>query len=143
MYHKILIPLDNSPTDQTILDHIRPLARMTKANLVLVHVAEGFVARLQDQLNLADSEEIKKDQMYLDKRCSELSKNGFHVEAVLIQGKEPAEGILDVATDKGCDLIAMSTHGHKFVKDVIFGSVADKLRHSTDIPILMIRSVAK
>ena len=143
MYHKILIPLDNSPTDQAILDHIRPLAKMTKAHLILVHVADGFVARLQDQLNLADSEEIIKDKAYLDGHCQILTQEGFHVKTVLVHGKEPVDGILDVAQSEGCDLIAMATHGHKFVKDVLLGSVADSLRHRTDIPILMIRSSVK
>ena len=66
MFKQILVPLENSPTDKVILDHIRPLAKLTKANLILVHVADGFAARLQDDLNLADSEEIKKDRHYLE-----------------------------------------------------------------------------
>jgi nucleotide-binding universal stress UspA family protein len=143
MYRKILIPLDNSPTDEAILEHIRPLARMTGADLVLVHVADGFVARLQDQLNLADSEEIKKDQDYLDARSEELAREGFRVKAILAQGKEPVDGILNVAQAENCDLIALATHGHRFVQDVILGSVAESLRHRTDIPVLMIRAKAK
>ena len=140
MYKKILIPLDNSATDTKILEHIRPLAKMAKAHLVLVHVADGFAARLQDQLNLADSEEMTKDQSYLNTVRDSLAEDGFVAEAVLVQGKEPVDGILSVAEAQGCDLIAMSTHGHGFIKDVILGSVADNLRHRTDIPILMIRA---
>jgi len=143
MYQKILIPLDNSPTDETILVHIRPLARLIKAELILVHVADGFAARLQNQLNLADSEEIQKDQRYLDERSRQLTQEGFKVKSVLAQGKEPVEEILNIAQIEGCDLIAMATHGHRFVKDVILGSVAENLRHRTDIPILMIRSSLK
>ena len=143
MYKKILIPLDNSPTDETILTHIRRLARLTHAQLVLVHVADGFAARLQDQLNLADSEEIKDDQVYLDQVAAALQKEGFRAKAILVQGKEPVDGILSVAQDEGCDLIAMATHGHHFIEDMILGSVADTLRHRTDIPILMIRSSVK
>ena len=143
MYKKIVVPLDNSPTDETILVHIRKLAQLTYAQLVLVHVADGFAARLQDQLNLADSEEIKEDQAYLDRICAGLQKEGFRVKAVLVHGKEPADGILSVAKAEGCDLIAMATHGHLFIEDVILGSVADKLRHHTGIPILMIRSSLK
>ena len=143
MYKKIIVPLDNSVTDQTILVHIRKLVQLTYAQLILVHVADGFAARLQDQLNLADSEEIKADQAYLDQVAASLQKEGFRVKAILVQGKEPADGILSVAQDEGCDLIAMATHGHLFIEDVILGSVADKLRHHTDIPILMIRSSLK
>lgn len=135
--------MDNSVTDETILVHVRKLVHLTHAQLVLVHVADGFAARLQDQLNLADSEEIKDDQAYLDQVSARLQKDGFRVKAVLVQGKEPADGILSVAQDEGCDLIAMATHGHQFIEDMILGSVADMLRHRTDIPILMIRSSLK
>ena len=140
MYQKIIVPLDNSATDETILMHIRKLAQLTRAKLILVHVADGFAARLQDQLNLADSEEIKEDQAYLDKVTAALQKDGFNVRAILVHGKEPVDGILSVAQDEGGDLIAMATHGHQFIEDMILGSVADTLRHRTDIPILMIRS---
>lgn len=135
--------MDNSATDDTILVHIRKLAHLTHAKLVLVHVADGFAARLQDQLNLADSEEIKSDQEYLDRVCADLQKDGFNAHAVLVQGKEPVDGILAVAQDEGGDLIAMATHGHQFIEDMILGSVADMLRHRTGIPILMIRSSFK
>ena len=139
MYKKILIPLDNSPSDQPILTHIRSLARLTKAELILVHVADGYAARLQTELDLADSEEIKKDRAYLQARQQELVKDGFQVKNYLLAG-EPAIQILQLAEKEQCDLIAMSTHGHRFFKDIILGSVADNLRHRTDIPILMIRA---
>ena len=101
----------------------------------MVHVADGFAARLQDQLNLADSEEIKGDQAYLDQVCARLQKDGFNAQAILVQGKEPVDGILSVAQQEGCDLIAMATHGHQFIEDMILGSVADmfapsRTRHS-------------
>ncbi len=139
MYQKILVPLDNSPTDQVILQHIRPLVKLTSAEIVLVHVADGFAARLQGQLNLADSKEITEDQRYLNEQTQLLSQEGIAVKAFLLQGKEPAEAILTLAKTEQCDLIAMATHGHGFVKDVILGSVADQLRHATNIPILMIK----
>ena len=143
MYKNILVPLDNSATDNKILEHIRPLAKMTKAHLVLVHVADGFGARLQNDLNLADSQEITDDQAYLNKVRDALLRDGFLAKAILVQGGEPVDGILGVAAAESCDLIAMSTHGHGFIKDVILGSVADNLRHRTDIPILMIRASVK
>ena len=143
MYKKIIVPLDNSATDEAILVHIRKLARLTQAQLVLVHVADGFAARLQNQFNLEDSEEIKEDRAYLDEVCATLQKEGFSAQAFLVPGKEPVDGILSVAQEQGCDLIAMSTHGHRFIPGMILGSVADTIRHKTDIPILMIRSSLK
>lgn len=139
MYKHILIPLDNSPSDRTILDHIRPLAKQLNAELILVHVAEGFAARYQNQLNLEDSEEIKKDKEYLICWQKKLTQEGFEVKIHLLSG-EPSNQILDIAEKEQVDLIAMSTHGHRFLQDVILGSVAENIRHRTDIPILMLRS---
>ena len=139
MYKKILVTLDISPADKTILAHIRLLARLTGAEIILVHVADGFGAQLQEQLNLQDSEEIKNDRAYLNQEVSKLSQEGFHVRSILVQG-DPVERILWVADENKCDLIAMATHGHGLVKDLILGSVADSLRHQTNLPILMIRA---
>ena len=139
MYQKILIPLENSSTDNVILNHIRSLGKLTKASLVLVHVADGYAARFQKQLNLEDSEEIKSDRRYLEKQKAELTKEGFHVKTLLVSGDPPKE-ILKIVENEKCDLIAMSTHGHRFMKDFIFGSVAENIRHRTDVPILMIRA---
>ena len=139
MYKKILVPLENSKTDTIILAHIRKLAKMTSAEFVLVHVADGYVARLQEQLNLEDSEEIQSDRAYLESVKNDLIKEGFLVKTYLPSG-EPSVKILEIAQQEKCDLIAMSTHGHRFLKDFIFGSVADDIRHKTDIPILMIKA---
>lgn len=139
MYSHILVPLDNSPADQTILDHVRSLARMAGSRLTLLHVADGFVARNQERLNLGDSPEMIGDRQYLDRRMAELTGEGFTVDVVLLCG-EPASHIIDIAAQRGCDLIAMATHGHRFLADMVLGSVADDVRHRTDIPVLLIRA---
>ena len=139
MYRIILIPLENSPADQAILDHVRPLAKLMGSRLVLIHVADGFAARNQDQLNLEDSEEIVDDRAYLQARRDELADEGFEVTWRLERGN-PAGEILAAAEKESCDLIAMSTHGHRMVKDLLLGSVANDIRHRTLIPVLMIRS---
>ena len=139
MYRTILIPLENSPTDAAILTHIRPLAKLCGARLILAHVADGLVARYQQPLNLADSEEMQKDRDYLERMRGELAAEGFDVATALACG-EPAKEILALAEQENCDLIAMSTHGHGFVKDVLLGSVAENVRHRTDIPVLLVRA---
>src|ERR1700747_2160847 len=98
MYNHILIPLENSPADATILTHIKPLARMTEAKLLLVHVADGWVARNFNRLQLAESEEMKKDRAYLEQRQQELSNEGFECDAVLALG-EPSDEIIKVAKE--------------------------------------------
>ena len=138
MYHHILIPLENSPADETILMHIKPLARMTGAKLLLVHVADGWVARNFNQLQLAESEEMKQDRAYLEKRAGDLTGEGFTCEAVLALG-EPSDEIVKLAREKNVDLIAMTTHGHRLISDILYGATADKVRHAVDVPVLLLK----
>lgn len=139
MYHHILIPLEYSDADEKIIAHIKPLARMTGAKLLLVHVADGWVARNFNQLQLAESEEMKKDRAYLEQRQQELNKEGFECEAVLALG-EPSDEIIKIATERKVDLIAMSTHGHRLIGDILHGATADKVRHVVDVPVLLLRA---
>ena len=138
MYRTILIPVENSPADQTILDHIKPLARLTGASLLLMHVADGWVARNFDQLNLAESEEIKVDRTYLERRAAELRGEGFTVNCVLAMG-EPSDEIIKFVRTHNVDLIAMSTHGRGGIKRLVIGSVADKVVRTAPRPVLVYR----
>jgi nucleotide-binding universal stress UspA family protein len=138
MYQHILIALENSTADETILGHIKPLARMTGARLLLVHVADGWVARNFNQLKLAESEEMKEDRAYLARRSCELTREGFSCETVLALG-EPSDEIIKLAHEKEVDLIAMTTHGHRFISDLLYGSTADKVRHQVEIPVLLLK----
>jgi nucleotide-binding universal stress UspA family protein len=138
MYHHILIPLENSPADETILAHIKPLARITGAKLLLVHVADGWVARNFNQLQLAESDEMKQDRAYLEKRTRDLTAEGFTCAAVLALG-EPSDEIIKLAREKDIDLIGMTTHGHRLVSDILYGATADKVRHAVDVPVLLLK----
>lgn len=138
VYRHILIPLENSGADETILGHIKPLARMTGAKLLLVHVSDGWVARNFDQLKLAESEEMKQDRVYLEERQRELIDDGFTCEAVLALG-EPSDEIIKMAREKEVDLIAMTTHGHRLISDILYGATADKVRHAVDVPVLLLK----
>jgi nucleotide-binding universal stress UspA family protein len=138
MYQHILIPLENSSADETILGHIKPLARMTGAKLLLVHVADGWVARNFNQLKLAESEEMKQDRAYLEKRTGELAAEGFTCASVLALG-EPSDEIIKLAREKNIDLIAMTTHGHRLISDILYGATADKVRHAVEVPVLLLK----
>ncbi|MBA2242586.1 MAG: universal stress protein [Chthoniobacterales bacterium] len=138
MYKTILVPVENRETDQTILNHIRPLARLAKSKLMLVHVADGWAARNFEQLKLRESEEMKRDREYLETVEHELVGEGFEVSSVLALG-DPATEIIKLASTTGIDLIAMTTHGHRFVSDLLYGSTADKVRHSVDVPVLLLK----
>jgi nucleotide-binding universal stress UspA family protein len=139
MYKTILIPVENRETDQTILRHIRPLARLTNAKLMLVHVADGWVARNYEELKLRESEEMKEDRAYLLNLEQELRAEGFEVNSILAMG-EPATEIIKLARREPVDLIAMTTHGHRFISDILYGATADKVRHAVDVPVLLVRA---
>ncbi|MDP9254139.1 MAG: universal stress protein [Verrucomicrobiota bacterium] len=138
MYDTILVPVENRETDQTILRHIRALARLTHAKLVLVHVADGWVARNFEELELQESEEMKQDREYLAALSEELRTEGYEVMAVLAMG-DPATEIIKLARAQPVDLIAMTTHGHRLISDLLYGSTADKVRHQVDIPVLLLK----
>jgi nucleotide-binding universal stress UspA family protein len=138
MYSRILVPLENSPADETILAHVRRLAKRIDASLLLIHVADGWAARNIRELELKESEEMREDRAYLERRSTELRSDGLDVDAILAAG-DPAAEISDVATREGCDLIAMATHGHRGLNDMVRGSVASELRHRTMVPVLMVR----
>ena len=142
MYRHILIPVEHSDADRTILAHVQDLARMTKAKLLLLHVADGWAARNYEQLDLRESEEIKDDRAYLDQLCGDVRSAGFEVDCKLAMG-DPASEILKIADEAGVDLIALATHGHRFIADMIKGATADRVRHLAKVPVLMIRHEAK
>jgi nucleotide-binding universal stress UspA family protein len=137
MYRRILVAVENSAADRTILDHVRSLATLTGAELLLVHVADGWAARHFDQLKLRESEEMKTDRAYLEQLAESLSD--FHVSTELALG-DPASEIIRLAQERGADLIAMSTHGHRFLNDLIRGTTVDKVRHLVRIPVLLLRA---
>jgi nucleotide-binding universal stress UspA family protein len=139
MYRHILIPLEHSRHDKAILDHVRSLAHDFASRLTLLHVADGWVARNFNQLNLRESDEMREDRAYLEQVAEELRGKGFEVDTVLALG-EPADEILRLIPKCGCDLVAMATHGHRFLYDFIYGSTVSKVRHLAKVPVLLLRA---
>ncbi len=138
VYTRILVPLENSPYDEAILAHVRRLARLCDARILLIHVADGWAARNMAQLELRESEELRADRDYLNRLTTMLEEEGFGVDSLLAAG-DPTSEIIEAAEREHCDLIAMSTHGHRFIKDLILGSVAESVRHRCSIPVLLVR----
>ena|SRR5207249_2497519 len=139
MYRRILVAVENSAADRTILDHVAGLAKVTGAELVLVHVADGWAARNFDQLKLRESEEMKSDRAYLDGLRADMASQGFTVHTKLAMG-DPATELIRAAEEQAVDLIAMSTHGHRFLADVLHGTTADRVRHLVKVPVLLLRA---
>ena len=139
MYRKILVALENSRADESLLPHVTELATRLGSRLLLVHVADGWVARNFSQLKLAESDEMKADRVYLEKITMELRLKGLSVSAHLALG-DPATEILKTAGTEKCDLIAMTSHGHRLIGDIIYGSTIHEVRHKTYIPVLLVRA---
>ena len=142
MYRKILVPVENSPYDDAVIDHIRELARVCRSAVLLIHVADGWAARNISQLKLRESEEMKKDREYIERLAEGLEADGIDADALLASG-DPAAEISAAATREGCDLIAMATHGHKFIGDMIHGSVSHTVRHGSTTPVLLVRGSSR
>ena len=137
MYTKILVALENGPADERLLPHVSQLARLDGAEMMLLHVADGWAARNFEQLTLAESDEMKADRDYLDGTATALRATGLKVDTVLALGNPPNQ-IVKIAADSGCDLIALASHGHKLIGDILHGSTIDKVRHNTGIPMLVV-----
>ena len=137
MFIKILLALDATPSDRALLTRIVELARLHGSKLLLLHVADGWAAQYQKSLNLVESEEMKKDRAYLDAEAARLGEAGLIVETLLAHGDPPTE-ILAAAEKHGCDLIALTTHGHRFIADVVLGNTISKVRHNARVPLLIV-----
>ncbi len=137
MYNKILVTLDGTPTDRAIIEHIKPLAKWANSRVVLLHVADGWAARTYGAD--AISREITEDTAYLEEVRAELQAEGIDTRAELAYGS-PGDEIVKWVERKGCDLVAMSTHGHGLLADLFFGSAARHVRHAVSVPVLLLKA---
>jgi nucleotide-binding universal stress UspA family protein len=137
MYNTILVTLDGTPSDRAIIEHVKQLAKLTHGRVVLLHVADGWAARTYGPD--AVSPEIAEDTAYLEKVQAEFQSSEIPAQAELAYG-EPANEIIKWVKQKGCDLVAMSTHGHRFLADVFLGATATRVRHSIDVPVLLLKA---
>lgn len=137
MYEKILVTLDGTPTDRAIIEHVKRLAGCLHSRLVLLHVADGWAARTYGPD--AVSPEISADLAYLDKVRTEFEGAGIPAQSELAYGDSATE-IIKWVEEKGCDLVAMSTHGHRFIKDIFLGTTANRVQHSISVPVLLLRA---
>jgi nucleotide-binding universal stress UspA family protein len=137
MYNTILVTLDGTPSDRAIIEHIKKLAKLAHSRLVLLHVADGWAARTYGPD--AISPEIAEDTAYLENVRAEFQSIDIPTQAELAYG-EPANEIIKWVKQKGCDLVAMSTHGHRFLADVFLGTTATRVQHNISAPVLLLRA---
>jgi nucleotide-binding universal stress UspA family protein len=137
MYKTILVTLDGTPSDQAIIKHIKDLAKLAQSRVVLLHVADGWAARIHGPD--AVSREITEDTAYLTSVRAEFQAMGIPADAELAYG-DPVTEIVKWVQQKGCSLVAMSTHGHRFLADLFLGTTASRVQHSISVPVLLLRA---
>lgn len=137
LYKTILVTLEGTPTDRAIIDHIKLLAPVMKSRVVLLHVATGVPARYHR--TDAAGKEVEESNAFLDGILDEFTAAGIPTEAELAYG-EPAKEIVKWVKRKGCDLVAMSTHGHQLIADLVLGTTAIHVQHNISVPVLMLRA---
>jgi nucleotide-binding universal stress UspA family protein len=137
MYSTILVTLEGTPTDRPIIEHVKKLAALAQSRVVLLHVADGWAARTYGPD--AISPEIAADTAYLEKVRAEFQSLNIPIQAELAFG-DPVKQIVNWVEEKGCDLVAMSTHGHRFLADLFLGTTATRVQHQISVPVLLLRA---
>jgi len=131
VYDHILVPIEGTETDAPVLEHVGALAAVCGATVTLLRVAH-YHTRDQRSCEIEDAEGD------LARAAELLRGRGLEVKTLLLSG-EPQEVIVRQAAELRPDLIAMATHGHGWAKRIVLGSVADHLRHNTDVPLLLLK----
>ncbi len=137
MYDTILVTLDGTPTDRAIIEHVKDLAKLAHSRLVLLHVADGWAARTYGPD--AVSPEISEDTAYLEKVRAEFKTAGIPARRNSHTASRRTKSS-NGSSKKGCDLVAMSTHGHRLLADIFLGATATRVRHNISAPVLLLKA---
>jgi nucleotide-binding universal stress UspA family protein len=137
MYRIILLPLDTSPSDKAIIQHVTALAQQMGSAVVLFHVVSGPQAVWNGPD--AAGETVDKARAYLEEVRQGLSATGIEARCEMAFG-EAAPEIVKWVQEHPCDLIAMGTHGHRWLSDMVLGFTASRVQHAVSVPVLLLRS---
>jgi nucleotide-binding universal stress UspA family protein len=141
MYKKILVPLDGSELAEVVLPHVKEIAAgYGEGKVMLLRIVEPLPAGTPPAVDfeVVQKAGAKAAEEYLARMKAQLSKEGLNVEAKVLIGR-PAETIIEFAQRNKVDLITLATHGRSGITRWVLGSVADRLVHSSSIPVLLIR----
>ena len=136
-YESILVPLDHSRLDRIALGHASAIARQHGAKLYLLHVEEGVTSQVYGELS--DTAEVEEGSLYLTHIIKSLAEQGIVAEAKVVHRDSPRRAIIDAARLYSPGLIIMGAHGHVGIKDLIFGSTINAVRHEVTAPVLIVR----
>jgi len=140
-YRRILVPLDHTSLDRQALTHAAALAKMHGAKLYLLHVEEGVTSRVYGPLS--STAEVEAGQYYLEGVAESLRAQGIDVETAIVHAPRPGQQIVRYALEVQPDLIIMGAHGHRRLKDLIYGNTINPVRHDLRVPLLIVRNKEK
>jgi len=138
VYSRILVPLDHTDLDRQAIGHATALARLHHAKLYLLHVEEGVTSQIYG--SLSSTAEVEAGQKYLDDIVQCLEAESIEVSTKVVHSPNPKKEIIRYAREVHPDLLVMGAHGHKRLKDLIFGNTIDPVRHALNVPILVVRT---
>lgn len=134
-YNRIAITVDFSTTDSNAISNA--VAQGGKeAEYILIHIVETAGARMMGH-EIKDFE-TESDSINLDKYKTELTSQGFKIQVKLGFGN-PKKSIPEIVNSCNCDLLVMGAHGHRALKDIIFGTTLDAVRHNVKVPVLIVK----
>lgn len=136
VYRRILVPLDHTVLDRAAITHAAYLARLHSATLHLLHVEEGATSRLFGPM--ASDAEVHAGEEYFRNIVASLAQQGLQAEMEVVHGRSPKDEIVRAARRLHPDLIVMGAHGHKGVKDLVFGNTINGVRHEVEAPVLVV-----
>jgi manganese transport protein len=136
-YSSILVPIDHSEADHEALGNALALARMHDSRIILLHVEEGVTSQMFG--SLSSTAEITEGQDYLAHIVSSLRNQNVDVDVVVRHGNNPAKQIAAAVKEVQPDLVIMASHGHRGLKDLIFGTTINSVRHRVKVPLLIVR----
>jgi manganese transport protein len=136
-YSSILVPLDHTKSDSDAISNAVAVAKANNAELILLHIEEGVPSRLYG--SLASTAEVNEGQDYLNRLAARVRALGVRVKIEVRHGASPAKEIAEAARSLRPDLVVMAAHGHRGLKDLIFGSTINNVRHHLKIPILIVQ----
>ncbi|MGR3311437.1 MAG: universal stress protein [Candidatus Brocadiales bacterium] len=137
----ILCPIDHSKHSESALKYAITFALKDKAKLYLMHVLDSRVREEAEgvaELTSIDEKGLNDLKDKLEKSVPEEIRAEIECEALVCPGI-PFDEIVKAAKDKSIDLIVMGTHGRKNIKQVILGSIAEKVVRDAPCPVMIVK----
>jgi nucleotide-binding universal stress UspA family protein len=145
VYRRILVPMENEEQQEPALTHARLLARQTGATVILawlvpvVASGEQFFSQIQVEPGSSGAKRKEQGEVFLAQAVQAFRETGVDVEStVVVTALPPEQAILDLATTQDIDLIVMATLEQSAVGRFLFGSVGEKVRRRSSVPVLFV-----